>query len=82
MELNEIEQRLNEALQLTEIKVSSEGTHYKIIAVGESFDGLSRVKRQQAIYAPLADKITDGTLHALTIKAFTPAEWQREKLFN
>ncbi|WP_298440907.1 BolA family protein [uncultured Ferrimonas sp.] len=82
MELNEIEQRLNEALQLAELKVSAEGTHYKIVAIGDSFDGLSKMKRQQAIYAPLMDKITDGTLHALTIKAFTPAEWQREKLFN
>lgn len=82
MELNEIEQRLNDAISLSELKVSAEGTHYKIIAVGDAFDGLSKLKRQQVIYAPLMDKITDGTLHALTIKAFTPAEWQREKLFN
>ncbi len=82
MELNDIEQRLQQALVLSELKVSAEGSHYHIVAVGEAFEGLSKVKRQQAIYAPLIDKITDGTLHALSIKAFTAAEWQREKLFN
>ncbi|SHI06089.1 BolA family protein [Ferrimonas marina] len=82
MELNEIEQRLQDAMALAEVHVSAEGTHYKIVVVGEGFEGQSKVKRQQAVYAPLMDKITDGTLHALTIKAFTPAEWQREKIFN
>ncbi|GAA4901546.1 BolA family protein [Ferrimonas pelagia] len=82
MDLKEIEQRLQDALQLTEVDVRSDGSHYTIVAVGEGFDGQSKVKRQQAVYAPLMDKITDGTLHALTIKAFTPAEWQREKIFN
>ncbi|WP_028115748.1 BolA family protein [Ferrimonas senticii] len=82
MELSEIQQRLEQAMATTEIKVSAEGTHYKIVIVSDAFDGQSKVKRQQAVYAPLMDKITDGTLHALTIKAFTPAEWQREKLFN
>ncbi len=82
MELHEIEARLNDAMELTELKVSADGSHYVITAVGECFDGLSKVRRQQAIYAPLMDKITDGTLHALSIKAFTPSEWQREKIFN
>ncbi|MBY5993090.1 BolA family protein [Ferrimonas balearica] len=82
MEPKEIEARLQEAMTLSEVRVTADGSHYNILAVGECFDGLSKVRRQQAIYAPLMEKITDGTLHALSIKAFTPAEWQREKIFN
>ncbi|GAA5194408.1 BolA family protein [Ferrimonas gelatinilytica] len=82
MEPKELEHRLQEALQLAEVHVKAEGTHYTVVAIGDAFEGLTKVKRQQAVYAPLTDKITDGTLHALTIKAFTPAEWQREKIFN
>lgn len=82
MENEQVEKLLNEQLGLAEVHVKSEGTHYNIIAVDESFDGLSRVKKQQKIYAPLRALIEDGTIHAVSIKAYTPQEWTREKKFN
>ncbi len=89
MESNEQEQKLAEikslleqALELEEVHVTSEGTHFKIVAVGECFDGMSRIKQQQAIYGPLMDRVTSGELHAITIKTFTPTQWKREKVFN
>ena len=82
MECNIIEQILTDALSLEEVHVTSDGSHYKVVAVGECFDGMSRVKQQQAIYTPLAEQIASGELHALTIKTFTPTQWKREKLFN
>ena len=77
-----VEQLLQQALSLTEVYVQSEGSHFTIIAVGECFDGLSRVKQQQAVYKPLKDLIADNSMHAVTIKAFTPQQWTREKKFN
>jgi acid stress-induced BolA-like protein IbaG/YrbA len=82
MDCTEIEQILLAALELDEVHASSDGSHYKVIAVGECFDGMSRVKQQQAIYGPLAEHIASGALHALTIKTFTPVQWKREKIFN
>lgn len=82
MDCNVIEQMLTEALSLVEVHVTSDGSHYKVVAVGECFDGMSRVKQQQAIYGPLSEQIASGELHALTIKTFTPTQWKREKLFN
>lgn len=82
MDCKEIEQILQTALALDEVHVSSDGSHYKVVAVGECFDGMSRVKQQQAIYAPLTEQIASGALHALTIKTFTPTQWKREKIFN
>ncbi|MCG9712468.1 BolA family transcriptional regulator [Shewanella insulae] len=82
MECNEIEQLLSQALALDEVHVSQDGTHYKIVAVGECFDGVSRVKQQQMIYGPLMEHVTSGALHAITINAFTPTQWKREKIFN
>ena len=55
MECKVIEQILTEALSLTEAHVTSDGSHYKVVAVGECFEGMSRVKQQQAIYTPLAE---------------------------
>lgn len=82
MDIKQIEQILRDALNLTEVSVTSDGSHFQIIAVSDQFDGMSRVKKQQAIYAPLADKIADGSMHALSIKTFSEQEWQREKKFN
>jgi acid stress-induced BolA-like protein IbaG/YrbA len=82
MDCKEIEQRLLEQLQLAEVYVKTDGSHYSVTAVGDCFDGLSRVKQQQLVYAPLMSDITNGSIHALQIKAFTPTQWRREKLLN
>lgn len=82
MDTKQVEDILREALKLDEVYVSSDGSHFQVIAVSDQFDGMSRVKKQQLIYAPLADKIADGSVHALSIKTFSAQEWQREKKFN
>ena len=81
MENHEIQTVLMNALSLQEVHVSGDGSHFQVIAVGEMFDGMSRVKKQQAVYAPLMDKIASNAIHALSIKAFTDAEWKRERKF-
>lgn len=79
MTSEEIESLIKQNVELDEVRVKTDGSHVEVIAVGEVFAGLSRVKQQQTIYKPLMDKIKDGTLHAVTIKAFTPEKWEREK---
>jgi acid stress-induced BolA-like protein IbaG/YrbA len=78
----EIADMLRTTLELEDVKVKSEGTHYQIIAIDDKFEEMSRVKKQQFVYAPLSDLIADGTIHAVSIKTFGTSQWQREKLFN
>lgn len=86
MEVKEIEdlvsKLINEALELDEVHVKFDGSQCRINAVSDMFDDLSRVKRQQVVLKPLADIIKDGTIHAVTVKTFNKAQWQRDKLFN
>lgn len=79
MEINEIQSVIMQALALDEVHVSGDGSHFQIIAVGKLFASLSRVKKQQAVYAPLMEYIADNRIHAVSIKTFTPEEWQRER---
>ncbi|KXI23249.1 BolA family iron metabolism protein IbaG [Photobacterium sanguinicancri] len=79
MEISEIKKLLENALELDEVIVKGEGSHYEVIAVGAMFDGMNRVKKQQAIYAPLMAQISANEIHALSIKTYTPAEWARDK---
>ncbi|MBI0093953.1 hypothetical protein B6D12_04090 [Gilliamella apicola] len=80
MDKQEIINKLRNSLELDDIHVmTDDGSHFQVIAVGELFTDLSRVKKQQAIYAPLAEFINDNRIHALSIKTYTPTEWQRER---
>ena len=63
-------------LQECEFDVQGEGSNYDITAVGAVFEGLRPVKKQQLVYAALSDHIADGSIHAVNIRTFTPAEWQ------
>ncbi len=82
MEVAEIEKLITDAIELDEIHIKFDGSQCKIIAVADFLGELSRVKKQQTVYAPLSDAIKDGVIHAVTIKTFTTTEWQREKMFN
>jgi acid stress-induced BolA-like protein IbaG/YrbA len=79
MELSEIEKKLTAELSLDEVMVKSDGSHFQITAVGTCFEDLSRVKQQQLVLNPLSGYIADGSMHAVSIKAYTPKAWARDK---
>ncbi len=80
-----LEQKLRTAFAPNHFEVINESsqhsrgveTHFKIIIVSAAFTGLSRVKRQQAIFAVCGDLLEaqDGPIHALTMTIATPEEW-------
>lgn len=55
--------------------VNGEGCSASVVVVSDAFDGLSLLKQQKMVYATLGDNITNGTIHALTIKSYTNAQW-------
>ena len=60
-----------------EVKVQGDGSHFEAVVIGEIFKGLPLVKKQQKVYATLGDKITNGEVHALTIKTYTADEYAK-----
>lgn len=61
-----------------EIHVQGEGSNYDITAIGDVFEGLRPVKKQQLVYAALSENIADGSIHAVNIRTFTPQEWDAQ----
>lgn len=59
----------------TAIIEGDDGKHYSAIVISPAFSGKNRVQKQQLVYATLNKHIADGTLHAISIKTFTPEEW-------
>ena len=81
MNTETIKEKLEQALALDECIVKGENGTFQVIAVSAIFSDMSRVKKQQAIYEQLTEEIASNAIHALSIKALTPDEWQKQKHF-
>lgn len=49
-------------------------THFHLHVVSEAFTGKSRVERQRMVNEILAEELA-GPVHALSMKAISPGEW-------
>lgn len=74
MVADEVQALLIERAPEMTFRVQGEGRNFQIEAVSDQFEGLSRVKRQQAVYRLIAEEIASGVLHAITITALTVPE--------
>jgi acid stress-induced BolA-like protein IbaG/YrbA len=79
MDPKDVETLIKAGLPECEVTVTGDGSHFDAVVVGEIFADKSLVKQQQLVYATLVDRITSGELHALSIKTFTPQDWERAK---
>lgn len=71
----EIKALLQQSIAGSEVEVSVEGSHVHLVVVSPAFEGLGPVKRQQLVYAALAEQISSGAIHAVHMKTFTPEQW-------
>ena len=69
----EITRRVLDAIADATVRVAVDGNRAMIDVVSPVFSDLSRVKKQQLVYACIEDLIASGDLHAVTIKADIPA---------
>jgi len=74
MKATEVEALLRDHLDQCEISVQGEGSNFDITVIGDRFEGVAPVKRQQMVYAALKDHIGRGDIHAVNIRALTPAQ--------
>ncbi|PPI87920.1 hypothetical protein CRV12_01740 [Candidatus Pantoea edessiphila] len=83
MKASDIETLLIKSVPLEKVRVEIDNSKYfKIIAVGKIFNKLNYIQKQQLIYKPLAKYILDNTIHAVSIKTYTPEEWRHNKELN
>lgn len=76
---SELEQCLIKIPGVIHVEVSGDGYHYQLIIISNEFEGMKRLARQQWVYAQLQAYITSGQLHALTMKTWTEAEWEKNR---
>lgn len=74
-----IKQHLQQGMRTTHLEVAGDGRHFEAVVVSGEFEGKSRVQRHQHVFKVLGDRMRDEMIHALSIKTFTPQEWQEKK---
>lgn len=57
------------------LELDGDGRHWYAVVVSSEFEGKRPIARHQRVYATLGDRMKTDEVHALSIKAFTPAEW-------
>ncbi len=61
-------------LPCAHLEVEGDGQHFFATIVSAEFDGLTRIRRHQRVYAALGERMR-AEIHALSMKTLTPAEW-------
>lgn len=79
---SEVEQLIKQDYTDAEIYIEGEGCDLSIIVISEKFAGQSMVKQQQGVMATLIEPLGSGRLHAVSIKAYTPAQWRERQASN
>lgn len=77
MRLPEIKQQIESNLPSSTAHVEGEdGKHFSVIVISPLFEGKNRIQKQQLVHTALGNHIADGSIHAISIKTFTPEEWR------
>ena len=72
----QVQTMIQERLSNAEVKVVGDGQHFEAIIVSPEFTGKTKVKQHQMVYAALQAEMASETIHALSLKTYTPETWQ------
>ena len=54
-----------------------DGVHFEAIVISEDFAGKSLLQQHRLVYTVLGGRMESEEIHALALKTYTPAAWQK-----
>jgi acid stress-induced BolA-like protein IbaG/YrbA len=75
MTADELKTIIAAGLPCEHIELEGDGRHWSALIVSPEFQGKRPIQRHQRVYATLGERMKTDEVHALSIRAFTPAEW-------
>jgi len=76
----EIKNTLENALPCSNLEImdlTGGGDHFQVIIVSPAFEGKSLLDQHQLVYGALREALGNEQIHALTLKTFTPKQWEQ-----
>jgi len=77
MEPAVVQSVLEQGMPCQHVAVTGDGHHFYATIVSVEFAGKSRVQRQQRVLAVVGTKMESNEIHALSMKCYTPEEWEK-----
>ena len=78
MTADQIDTMIANGLPCEHVHVEGDGRHWYATVVTSAFEGLRPIQRHQKVYGTLGEKMANDEVHALSMKTFTPAEWEAQ----
>ena len=77
----EIETKIKEKIKTSHLEVIDlrGGDHIQVIMVSPDFEDKSLVEQHKIVYDALSNEMKSNSIHALTLKTFSPSQWQKVK---
>jgi acid stress-induced BolA-like protein IbaG/YrbA len=79
METTEVKKIIEAGIKNSEVLVTADGSKYTAIVISDEFEGKTMLAEQKMVFALVNEYIQSGVIHALTIKAYTKAEWAEKQ---
>jgi acid stress-induced BolA-like protein IbaG/YrbA len=76
MTADELKNIISTHLKCEHIELEGDGQHWYATIVSDEFEGKRLIQRHKLVYATLGEKIQTNEVHALSMKTYTPQEWQ------
>lgn len=77
MQAADIRALIEQGLPQAEVVVEGDdGVHFEAVVIDPGFVGKSMIEQHRIVFALLGDRVQNGTIHALSLKTFTPEQWQ------
>jgi stress-induced morphogen len=77
---DEIKETLAKALPVTLIEtqdLTGGGDHWQLIIVSPDFEGKGLIDQHRMVNEALKEPMADQRIHALSLKTFSPAQWEK-----
>ena len=74
----QIRSEIQQALPEAEVYLEGDGKHFYAHVISDVFAGKSLLEQHRLVYQSLGGQI-GKEIHALSIKTFTPEQWQKKK---
>lgn len=76
MSPEELKNLIEAAFAGDHVEVTGDGRHFSAVVVSDAFADKSMIAQHRLVYAALGDRFDTEVVHALSLKTYTPEQWQ------
>ena len=77
MTAQELQDLIGAGLPCAHLQVQGDGRHWYTTLVSAEFEGKRLIQRHQRVYATLGNRMVTDEVHALSMRTYSPAEWEK-----